>query len=165
GTWNPAWSVATILTGLLSFMLEETPTTGSIKTSIEERRVLAKNSHAWNLQNPKFRAVFPELCVQPTIPHPNPSSRDLTQRHPSKQTAAAEQDAVAKGAAAHHHHAAAGAAASAHAVASRAGTGSIVGQLLTNAWQGVRSNVWRLLLLGVFLYLIVLKVASKVNVV
>ena len=27
-TWNPAWSVATILTGLLSFMLEKSPTLG-----------------------------------------------------------------------------------------------------------------------------------------
>merc|ERR1712227_699048 len=31
-TWNPAWSVATILTGLLSFMLEKNPTLGSIET-------------------------------------------------------------------------------------------------------------------------------------
>ena len=29
---NPAWSVATILTGLLSFMLEKSPTLGSIET-------------------------------------------------------------------------------------------------------------------------------------
>lgn len=28
--WNPSWSVSTILTGLLSFMLETTPTTGHI---------------------------------------------------------------------------------------------------------------------------------------
>lgn len=32
-TWNPAWSVSTILTGLLSFMVETTPTSGSYETS------------------------------------------------------------------------------------------------------------------------------------
>ncbi|KAI8849753.1 ubiquitin-conjugating enzyme/RWD-like protein [Chytridium lagenaria] len=56
-SWNPAWSVATILTGLLSFMLEDTPTTGSIKTTIDEKRILAKNSHAWNMKNPKFKGI------------------------------------------------------------------------------------------------------------
>jgi ubiquitin-conjugating enzyme E2 J2 len=30
---NPAWSVSTILTGLLSFMLETTPTAGSMESS------------------------------------------------------------------------------------------------------------------------------------
>ncbi|KAH8918669.1 UBC-like protein [Atractiella rhizophila] len=49
GTWNPAWSVATILTGLLSFMLSEEMTTGSVKTSDADRRILAARSHAWNL--------------------------------------------------------------------------------------------------------------------
>ena len=32
--WVPAWSVSTILTGLLSFMLEDTLTTGSITTTV-----------------------------------------------------------------------------------------------------------------------------------
>ncbi len=32
-TWNPAWSVSTILTGLLSFMVENTPTSGSTESS------------------------------------------------------------------------------------------------------------------------------------
>lgn len=40
-TWNPAWSVSTILTGLLSFMVEKGPTLGSIETSdyaVSDRR-------------------------------------------------------------------------------------------------------------------------------
>lgn len=40
-TWNPAWSVSTILTGLLSFMVEKGPTLGSIETSdyaVSEKR-------------------------------------------------------------------------------------------------------------------------------
>lgn len=39
-TWNPAWSVSTILTGLLSFMVEKGPTLGSIETSDYTVRVL-----------------------------------------------------------------------------------------------------------------------------
>ncbi|KAG0425631.1 hypothetical protein HPB47_027213 [Ixodes persulcatus] len=35
-SWNPAWSVATILTGLLSFMVEKNPTLGSIDTTDRE---------------------------------------------------------------------------------------------------------------------------------
>jgi hypothetical protein len=64
GTWNPAWSVSTILTGLLSFMLEETPTTGSVSTTVSQRRMLAMESRAWNRKNVLFRAVFAELCEQ-----------------------------------------------------------------------------------------------------
>ena len=32
-TWNPMWSVSSILTGLHSFILETTPTLGSIETT------------------------------------------------------------------------------------------------------------------------------------
>ena len=41
-TWVPAWSVASILNGVLSFMLESTPTVGSVETSLAERRRLAR---------------------------------------------------------------------------------------------------------------------------
>jgi hypothetical protein len=54
-TWNPAWSVATILTGLLSFMLSDENTTGSIASTIADKRSFAEKSHAWNLTNKKFR--------------------------------------------------------------------------------------------------------------
>ncbi|KXS15337.1 UBC-like protein [Gonapodya prolifera JEL478] len=68
-TWNPAWSVSTILTGLLSFMLEETPTTGSIETSRAEKVALAHKSRRWNRENgggghrnTRFKEIWPELC-------------------------------------------------------------------------------------------------------
>lgn len=48
GSWNPAWSVSTILTGLLSFMLAEEMTTGSIRSTAAEKKTLAAASHAWN---------------------------------------------------------------------------------------------------------------------
>jgi ubiquitin-conjugating enzyme E2 J2 len=62
-TWNPLWSVGTIITGLYSFMIETTPTAGSIETTLAKKRVLAKDSLAWNCQpanNPMFIKLFPE---------------------------------------------------------------------------------------------------------
>ncbi|KXN69061.1 ubiquitin-conjugating enzyme E2, J2 [Conidiobolus coronatus NRRL 28638] len=52
--WNPSWSVATILNGLLSFMLETQPTSGSIETTIKEKKLLASKSHLFNLNNRHF---------------------------------------------------------------------------------------------------------------
>eukprot|EP00775_Hariotina_reticulata_P003615 gene3615-3879_t len=50
-SWNPMWSVGTILTGLLSFMYDNQPTTGSITTSKAEKHRLAKDSLAFNAKN------------------------------------------------------------------------------------------------------------------
>lgn len=63
-TWNPAWSVGTILTGLLSFMLESTPTLGSTETSVYERKEYAKKSLSFNLKNDTFRELFPDICTE-----------------------------------------------------------------------------------------------------
>lgn len=60
-TWNPAWSVATILTGLLSFMVEKNPTLGSIETSEYEKRLLARRSLEFNLKDSIFCELFPDL--------------------------------------------------------------------------------------------------------
>ncbi|XP_037084521.1 ubiquitin-conjugating enzyme E2 J2-like, partial [Pollicipes pollicipes] len=53
-TWNPSWSVSTILTGLLSFMLEVSPTVGSIETSDYEKRMYAHHSLQYNINDPTF---------------------------------------------------------------------------------------------------------------
>ncbi|XP_053685550.1 ubiquitin-conjugating enzyme E2 J2 [Sabethes cyaneus] len=63
-TWNPAWSVATILTGLLSFMLETTPTLGSCESTTCEKRKYARRSLAFNMKNEVFRELFPEICEE-----------------------------------------------------------------------------------------------------
>ncbi|SCU89201.1 LAMI_0D12728g1_1 [Lachancea mirantina] len=64
-TWNPSWSVATILTGLLSFMTSNESTTGAIITTPEHRRRMASCSKEFNaLRNLRFRKVFPELVQQ-----------------------------------------------------------------------------------------------------
>ncbi|XP_014257046.1 ubiquitin-conjugating enzyme E2 J2 [Cimex lectularius] len=60
-TWNPAWSVSTILTGLLSFMLEQSPTLGSIETTEDEKRQHAYRSLSINLKDPQFCDQFPSL--------------------------------------------------------------------------------------------------------
>ncbi|KAH8116251.1 UBC-like protein [Phellopilus nigrolimitatus] len=69
GSWNPAWSVATILTGLLSFMLSDEMTTGSVTASNADKRAYAAKSHLWNIQNKKFRDAFPD--------HIDPIMKDL----------------------------------------------------------------------------------------
>ena len=45
------WSVGTILMGLFSFMLENTPTTGSVVTSDTAKRKFAYNSLEFNCKN------------------------------------------------------------------------------------------------------------------
>jgi ubiquitin-conjugating enzyme E2 J2 len=59
-SWNPMWSVGTILTGLLSFMYDNQPTTGSITSSDTEKQQLARASLAFNAKHPMFRKLFPE---------------------------------------------------------------------------------------------------------
>lgn len=64
-TWNPAWSVATILTGLLSFMTGDESTTGSIVTNDFLKRKLAAASKNWNVtENHRFVKQFPTIASQ-----------------------------------------------------------------------------------------------------
>jgi ubiquitin-conjugating enzyme E2 J2 len=59
-SWNPMWSVGTILTGLMSFMYDSQPTTGSINTSKQEKQRLARESLGYNCRNATFRKLFPQ---------------------------------------------------------------------------------------------------------
>lgn len=63
-TWNPAWSVGTILTGLISFMVEESSTYGSMEASSVVRRRLARNSASENIKNEIFVELFPDLVKE-----------------------------------------------------------------------------------------------------
>ncbi|KAH8732339.1 ubiquitin-conjugating enzyme/RWD-like protein [Phaeosphaeriaceae sp. PMI808] len=47
-SFNPAWEVSTILTGLLSFMTSEEMTTGSVRASEQERKLFARRTRWWN---------------------------------------------------------------------------------------------------------------------
>ena len=55
------WSVSTILTGLYSFMLESSPTLGSVEATPAQRRRFAAQSLDFNCENETFRTLFPEL--------------------------------------------------------------------------------------------------------
>ncbi|KAI0213058.1 Ubiquitin-conjugating enzyme E2 J2 [Lamellibrachia satsuma] len=63
-SWNPAWSVSTILTGLLSFMLEKSPTLGSLQTSDYTKRQLACQSGPFNLKDKTFCELFPDITKE-----------------------------------------------------------------------------------------------------
>ncbi|CAG8455651.1 10676_t:CDS:2 [Ambispora gerdemannii] len=67
-TWNPGWSVSTILNGLLSFMCSNEATTGSIKTTDADKKIYAGRSHHYNLNDPKFKEIFPDLCIAEAVP-------------------------------------------------------------------------------------------------
>ncbi|KAF0756298.1 hypothetical protein DYB37_007860 [Aphanomyces astaci] len=62
-TWNPMWSVSSILAGLFSFMNENTPTLGSIVTPDAEKRKLAALSLDENCRNATFVTCFPDLVA------------------------------------------------------------------------------------------------------
>lgn len=68
-TWNPSWSVESILTGLLSFMLESGSATGTLSSSEHAISQLARESHGWNRAQTKFREVFSDrLAVEQIQP-------------------------------------------------------------------------------------------------
>ncbi|CAN6641899.1 ubiquitin-conjugating enzyme E2 6 [Trichomonascus vanleenenianus] len=60
-TWNPAWSVSTILMGLLSFMNTNEITAGSMESTEEEKRTFARESYLWNSKyNRGYREQYAE---------------------------------------------------------------------------------------------------------
>lgn len=62
--WNPAWCVETILTGLLSFMLESSPAVGTIQTHHHEKVRFARQSLAFNIKQETFRTLFPDIVAE-----------------------------------------------------------------------------------------------------
>mmetsp|Transcript_29984 Transcript_29984/g.63225 ORF Transcript_29984/g.63225 Transcript_29984/m.63225 type:complete len:292 (+) Transcript_29984:201-1076(+) len=69
-SWVPTWSVSTILNGVLSFMLESTPTTGAIETTVATKHRLRDESAAFNDKNEVFRKLFPDLVGGRTFTDP-----------------------------------------------------------------------------------------------
>ncbi|CAL4086118.1 unnamed protein product, partial [Meganyctiphanes norvegica] len=60
-SWNPSWTVGTILTGLLSFMMEDAAgAVGTVQSSEEEKKRMARQSLNYNLNNTQFVELFPE---------------------------------------------------------------------------------------------------------
>ncbi|TIB82292.1 UBC-like protein [Wallemia mellicola] len=68
-SWNPAWSVASILTGLLSFFLDDEIGTGGIRATRSERLLLASKSRTFNRQNKQFVEIFSDLLEADAEPN------------------------------------------------------------------------------------------------
>ena len=61
-SWNPLWGVSQIALGLQSFFYEDSITAGAMRgVSAAEKKVLASQSLEYNIHNPMFRKLFPEL--------------------------------------------------------------------------------------------------------
>lgn len=54
------WSVSTILTGLYSFMIEASPTLGSVESTKSQKEKMARLSLDYNVRDPTFCKLFPE---------------------------------------------------------------------------------------------------------
>lgn len=60
-TLPTAWCVSSILTGLLSFMLENTQALGTIETSTATKLDYARKSLTFNVKREVFRTLFPDI--------------------------------------------------------------------------------------------------------
>lgn len=88
-SWNPAWSVSTILTGLMSFMVSDEHTAGSITTSAETKKQLARASRKFNnTNNSQFKEVFPELVEANRLVLENPEGNTTVTPTPAAATPA-----------------------------------------------------------------------------
>jgi ubiquitin-conjugating enzyme E2 J2 len=61
-SWNPLWSVSSILAAVVSFFVEDLSTYGSIRTSKRTKVNLAQKSLEYNVKSSvQFRTLFPDL--------------------------------------------------------------------------------------------------------
>ena len=65
-TLDPAWSIVTNLTGLMSFILEKnnTRTLGSVEDMLREKEKHARDSLELNLMDKIFCEVFPAVVTK-----------------------------------------------------------------------------------------------------
>lgn len=78
-SWNPVWKVESILFGLMSFMLSEEHSVGSMTQSAAERKALAAKSLDWNMKNKadKFAERFDKYFVKMGLREdPNAAAKD-----------------------------------------------------------------------------------------
>jgi ubiquitin-conjugating enzyme E2 J2 len=74
-SWNPVWKVESILFGLMSFMLSEEHSVGSLHQGAAERKVFAAKSLEWNMNNKvdKFAERFDKHFIKMGLREdPNP---------------------------------------------------------------------------------------------
>jgi ubiquitin-conjugating enzyme E2 J2 len=95
--WQPSWTVRSICIGFLSFMQTDEQTTGGMVSTDNEKRVLARQSIAFNAKEPKFCSLFPHLVAG--IPNPKPvapaaSSSSSSSLSSSSDTASTKSESV-----------------------------------------------------------------------
>lgn len=66
-TWSSAWSIRTIITGLVSFMYTNERGIAALFDSSSRRKSLAQKSLANNLANPLFVQLFKEKLIARAI--------------------------------------------------------------------------------------------------
>lgn len=84
-SWVPAWSVGTILNGVLSFMLESTPTVGSVEKSTAERQQAARAART-SPHLPRAAPRSSEVARRGTEIRPSPSLVPLAHSQPLSHT-------------------------------------------------------------------------------
>eukprot|EP00930_Biecheleria_cincta_P090845 TRINITY_DN80326_c0_g1_i1.p1 TRINITY_DN80326_c0_g1~~TRINITY_DN80326_c0_g1_i1.p1 ORF type:complete len:253 (+),score=19.68 TRINITY_DN80326_c0_g1_i1:88-846(+) len=99
-SWAPQWSIGAVLKGLLSFMIEETQTAGSIHPlpPEAERRRLAASSLAWNKSQSEFMEAFPhidDIATEPADKLPMERKANEMERAPFEIVGDATNDARA----------------------------------------------------------------------
>ncbi|CAF3341602.1 unnamed protein product [Rotaria sp. Silwood1] len=63
-SWNPSWSISSILNGFLSFMCDTSATLGSIQTSYAQKCKYASDSLSYNIRDPVFCELFPDITEE-----------------------------------------------------------------------------------------------------
>lgn len=64
-SWNPALCVRTMLLGVISFFYDKDNTTGAMRSTIEDKKLLAKNSIAYNKTLGEYRILFENNELEP----------------------------------------------------------------------------------------------------
>ncbi|CAL4133737.1 unnamed protein product [Meganyctiphanes norvegica] len=77
-SWNPCWTVGTLLCGLLSFMIGNAKTNGTLESTEEEKKKLARESLNFNLSNSQFVELFPDTVNKIRLPPSNYECIDMT---------------------------------------------------------------------------------------
>lgn len=92
-SWNPGWTVSSILVGLHSFMNEESVAAGVINLPHNVRREYAANSKAWNLACPEFMEMFPNVMDEL---EPSTSKGYCTSSSDARGSSGREEDLMAR---------------------------------------------------------------------
>eukprot|EP00037_Helgoeca_nana_P029174 m.347082 g.347082 ORF g.347082 m.347082 type:complete len:232 (+) comp27919_c0_seq4:1891-2586(+) len=89
-TWSSSWQIRTVVLGLLSFMMEDEMTAGSITTDTSTKRELAQRSILFNAQNKNFKELFSDLVE-------TEAKEDITETADSKSTWMVGKEGILKG--------------------------------------------------------------------